>query len=156
MAPLIGRHINKIDRKGRVSVPKSFRDAFAGQEFPGIYVFPSFKAETLEACGSAYMSWLAKSVDDLDLFSNEQDELAAIILENAHPLGFDPEGRVTLPRELLDYAHLDTQAAFVGRGSRFQIWEPEAHERQRRAAFESARKRGATLKLRRGEAEAAP
>ena len=35
--------VNKVDRKGRVSVPATFRAAVADQSFPGIIVFPSFK-----------------------------------------------------------------------------------------------------------------
>ncbi len=156
MTPLTGRHINKIDKKGRVSVPKSFRDALAGETLAGVYVFPSFKTRALEACGADYMARLADSLGDLDLFSDEEDEMAVAILENAHALNFDPEGRVVLPPELLAYANLTDQAMFVGRGARFRIWEPAAYETHSRAALENARRRGATLKLRRGDAEGAP
>ena len=51
MAALIGRHINKIDKKGRVSVPKPFRDALADQDFQGVYAFPSFKHAAVESDG---------------------------------------------------------------------------------------------------------
>ncbi len=148
MAVLLGRHINKIDKKGRVSVPKPFRDAFAGQEFSGIYVYPSFKFPALEACDDDFIQRVVTSLDDLDLFSDEQDDLAATILENTQALPFDPEGRVILPKDLTDYADIKGEAAFVGRGTRFQIWNPNAYDKQRTAAFERARARGATLKLR--------
>lgn len=152
MALLVGRHVNKIDKKGRVSVPKPFRDALASPEngsFSGLYAYPLFKVPAIEACDEAFMARLAESLDDLDMFSDEQDDLAAVILENAHPLPFDPEGRIVLPKELSEFANLDGQALFVGRGARFQIWEPGAYENQRNQAFERARARGATLKLRR-------
>jgi len=151
MALLVGRHVNKIDRKGRVSVPKLFRDAFKGQTFSGLYAYPLFKSPAIEACGEDFMARLSDSLDDLDMFSDEQDDLASVILENAYPLAFDPEGRVVLPPELLAHANITTQALFVGRGTRMQIWEPDAYGKHSLNAFERARSRGATLRLRRND-----
>lgn len=148
MAVFIGRHINRIDKKGRISVPKPFRSVFKNQGFKGIYVYPSFKAAALEACDEEFISRVATSLDDLDLFSDEQDDLAATILENTQALPFDTEGRIILPRDFLDYAGITADAAFVGRGTRFQIWEPGAYETHRARAVDRARSRGATLKLR--------
>ncbi len=153
MPLLVGRHINKIDKKGRVSVPKPFRDAFlAGNGeggFSGLYAYPLFKVPAIEACDEAFMRRLSESLEDLDMFSDEQDDLAAVILENAHALPFDPEGRIALPPKLTEHAGLAGQALFVGRGARFQIWQPSAYEARSTQAFERARARGATLKLRR-------
>ena len=151
MALLVGRHVNKIDRKGRVSVPKLFRDVFKGQTFTGLYAYPLFKSPAIEACGEDFMIRLSDSLDDLDMFSDEQDDLASVILENAHPLAFDPEGRVVLPPELLEHANITTQALFVGRGGRMQIWEPDAYAKHSTNAFARARSRGATLRLRRND-----
>jgi len=152
MAALIGRHINKIDKKGRVSVPKPFRDSLAVadevSDFSGIYVYRSFKYPAIEGCGEAFIQRLITSLDDLTLFSDEQDDLAATLLENAHPMTYDPEGRVMLPKELIEYAAIGSEAVFVGRGTRFQIWQLEAYESHNVKAFERARSRGATLKLR--------
>jgi transcriptional regulator MraZ len=148
MALLIGRHVNKIDKKGRVSVPKPFRDAFKDQTFAGIFAYPLFKSPALEACGEDFMNRLSASLEDLDMFSDEQDDLASVILENANPLSFDPEGRVVLPQELLDHAGITDQVLFVGRGARMQIWNPDDYAEHSKQAFERARSRGATLRLR--------
>jgi MraZ protein len=156
MAALIGRHINKIDKKGRVSVPKPFRDALSlsgakKSEFSGIYVYRSFKYPAIEGCGEAFIQRVIDSLDDLELFSDEQDDLATTLLENSHQLAYDTEGRVLFPPELIDYAGLANEVVFVGRGTRFQIWQPDAYEAHNSAAFERARSRGATLRLRSNE-----
>lgn len=151
----VGRHINKIDRKGRVSVPKPFRAALQGQGSQSLYAYPLFKHAAIEACGEDFMARLSASLDDLDMFSDEQDDLAAIVLENAHPLNFDTEGRIMLPAELAEHAGISEQVAFVGRGARFQLWAPKAYQANRAMAFERARARGATLKLR-AEGDDAP
>ena len=148
MALFVGRHVNRIDKKGRVSVPKPFRAALQSVGSQTLYVYPLFKVPALEACDEAFMTRLSNSLDDLDMFSDEQDDLAAIVLENAHALNFDTEGRVQLPGEVADHAGISGEAVFVGRGARFQIWSTKAYEANRQQAFERAKARGATLRLR--------
>lgn len=148
MALLVGKHINKIDAKGRVSVPKVFRAALADRGFAGIYAFPFFKTKAIEACDERFMQRLSESLEDnFDLFSDDQDDMVAITLENTYQLPFDPEGRITLPEELMVHAGLTNQALFVGRGARFRIWSPDAYEENRAQAFARARARGTTVKL---------
>ncbi|MBF0251372.1 MAG: division/cell wall cluster transcriptional repressor MraZ [Alphaproteobacteria bacterium] len=152
MALLVGRHLNKIDKKGRVSVPKPFREAVlatGGQGgFAGVYIYPYFKFPALEGADEGFMQRLADSLEEnLDLFSDDQEDIAAITLESAHQLAFDPEGRISLPTELRHHAGLDGEALFVGRGSRFQIWSPDAYAQHRGGALERARAQGATLTL---------
>ena len=47
MELFVGKHFNKVDKKGRVSVPKPFRSALYKQTFKGVYVFPQFKYSAL-------------------------------------------------------------------------------------------------------------
>jgi len=148
MALLVGRHLNKIDKKGRVSVPKPYREAVIAEGFAGVYIYPYFKYPALEGAGEAFMQRLSASLDDnLELFSEAQEDIAAITLENTFQLSFDPEGRISLPTELCRHAGLDGQALFVGRGSRFQIWSPDAYQQHRGGALEKAKATGATLQL---------
>jgi len=148
MTLFVGRHVNKIDKKGRVSVPKPFRATLQASGSSTLYAYPLFKHQAVEACGEAFMARLSASLDELDMFSDEQDDLAAIVLEHAHEMNFDPEGRVMLPKELSKHAGIGAEAVFVGRGARFQIWAPEAYEANRAMAFERAKARGTTLPLR--------
>lgn len=148
MALFVGRHLNKIDKKGRTSVPKPFRASFEEQSFRGMYAYPSFKFPAIAACGEAFMTLLSDSLaEETDFFSDDQDDLAAVILENATQLSFDAEGRVILPQELLDHAGITEEALFVGRGREMFIWEPKAYEAHAKGAFERAKSAKRTLKL---------
>ena len=149
MTMFVGRHVNKIDAKGRVSVPKPFRVSLQMSGSETLYVYPQFKQNALEVCDEEFMIRLSSSLNDLDLFSDAHDDLASVILANAHNLTFDPEGRVVIPKILMQHSQLTQDAIFVGQGSRFQIWEPRAYEKYSTLAFERARKEGLTLKLRR-------
>jgi MraZ protein len=150
MARFVGTFVNKIDRKGRVSVPASFRTALAGQSFQGIVAFPSFKYPALHCCGMDWLERLGEGLDDLALFSDEQDDLASTIFAESKQLAFDSEdGRIVLPTSLMEHANLSEEAAFVGQNSYFEIWEPEAQAQRKAEARRRALEKGLTVKLRR-------
>ncbi|MBI1776966.1 MAG: division/cell wall cluster transcriptional repressor MraZ [Proteobacteria bacterium] len=147
MGLFLSKFVNKLDKKGRVSVPASFRAALEESGFPGIVVFPSYKFSVIEACGMDRMERIAKSLDRLDLFSDEQDDLATTVLADAQQLAFDPEGRITLPQDLAAHAVIADTAMFVGKGATFQIWAPETFKVQQAHALERARRQRPTLSL---------
>ncbi len=139
MAVFIDTFVNKIDRKGRVSVPATFRAALAGQAFQGIVAFPSFQLHALQCAGMDWIQSVIESTTRVDLFSPEHDDLTAALFPDAKQLTFDGEGRVMLPEALCAHARLHDTAAFAGRGRYFEIWEPRALE----AYKAEARKRAA-------------
>ena len=148
MTLFVGKFVNKIDRKGRVSVPKAFRFTLQDKDFQFLFAYPHFKQSAIEVCDEAFMQRLSSSLEDLDMFSDEHDDLASVILANTHQLTFDTEGRVALPKTLLTHCQLSKEAMFVGQGPRFQIWHPQLFDNFSEKAFERARDRKATLKLR--------
>lgn len=147
MALFISTFVNKVDRKGRVSVPATFRAALKGQSFNGIVAFRSYREATIEACAMDRMEELSQGIDALDQFSQEHDELASTIFADAHQLAIDGDGRIVLPPVLADHAGITATAAFVGRGGTFQIWNPETFTRHQEDARKRAAERGATLRL---------
>ena len=144
MALFLSTFINKIDSKGRVSVPASFRAALSGQAASGVVTYRSIKFPALEAAGVDRYEELASRLEQLPEFSEERDALASI-LADSQQLPFDSEGRIILPQSLGEHAGLNSHAAFVGLGRSFQIWEPERFKQHQEAMRERARERGLTL-----------
>jgi MraZ protein len=144
VALFLSTFVNKVDRKGRVSVPASFRAALTGQSFAGIVVFRSFKNAALECGGYDRIEEMSARLDTLDQFSEESESLASIFAD-AQQLAFDSEGRIVLPQLLAEHAGITEAAAFVGLGRTFQIWEPEAHKAHQETLRERARRQGTTL-----------
>jgi len=147
LALFLSTFVNKIDKKGRVSVPASFRAALNAQTFAGIVAFPSFTLAALECSGMDRFEQLANSVDELDPFSDQRDNLATAIFARTVQMPFDGEGRIMLSEPLLAHAGLDDQAAFVGQGRTFQIWSPSALDAHVKAAAQQARDNRAALKI---------
>lgn len=123
---------NRVDRKGRISVPAAFRSALPAGGFEGIVVYASFKHDCIHGADLGFMEKLSDSIHgDFGLYSDENEALANAILASARQLPFDPEGRVLLPRDLIEHAGISKEATFVGLGKTFQIWEPAAYARHR-------------------------
>jgi MraZ protein len=139
MALFTSTFVNKVDKKGRISVPASFRMALANQSFAGVVVFPSFVHQAIEGAGYELLERLAQSVEQFDPFTDEHDAFSTTIFGDSHQLSFDSEGRILLPEPLLAHANITATAAFLGRGGTFQIWEPEALKVYKADAIERAR-----------------
>lgn len=128
MALFLSTYVNKVDKKGRVSVPAPFRAVLSNQHFPGIVAYGSFINACIEACGMDRLERLYKQIEALDPFSEERDAFSNTILGGSQQLSFDSEGRVMLPDALMVQAGIDDQAVFVGKGETFEIWQPKAYE----------------------------
>lgn len=147
MALFLSTFINKIDRKGRISIPAAFRSALNGKGFSGAVLFPSLNHQAIEGWGMDQMEELSAGIDAFDPFSDERDAFTLSILADSYQLPFDTEGRILLPTKLIEHANLDSSAAFVGRGSTFQIWEPTALNESQKDARKRAKAERQTLKL---------
>jgi MraZ protein len=145
VALFIDTFINKIDKKGRISVPATFRAALAAQAFQGIVAFPSFKYPAIQAASMDWMQGLTERMAQVDLFSDEHDDLTATLFADAKQLSFDSEGRIMLPESLMAHASISENAAFVGRGMSFEIWEPGKLDVYKTEARQRALEKGRTL-----------
>lgn len=146
MAVFLSTFANKVDKKGRVSVPATFRAALEQERSAGVILYPSFKHPCIEGCGDERIEQIAASIDALDAFSEEAENLQTILADSVR-LTVDGDGRMMLPKDLADFAQVGETAMFVGLGKSFQIWEPAAYEAHRAEARERARRSGATLRL---------
>lgn len=144
MAVFLSTFTNKVDRKGRVSVPASFRAALAPLSVKGIVAWRAPKLAAIEACGADRAQDLSRRIDMLPEMSEERDALSTI-LGDMREIDFDPEGRIVLPGELARHAALSGTAVFVGHGPTFRIWEPENFRRHQDEMRARIRERGLTV-----------
>jgi MraZ protein len=121
----VGKFVNKIDKKGRVSVPALWRPRLLGKEFSGIVAQGSDGYKAIEGYSQKYLERYQEWLDTQDPLL-EKNEYEATLIFGSSMLPFDQEGRVLLPEILRKSSQLLSDALFVGMGRKFRIWNPEA------------------------------
>ena len=133
---------NKVDAKGRVSLPADYR-AIVKELSTEIVCYRSLTSPCIEGCPEELLEKLASDMENsLDFFSQEQDDLTNLIFGDAKRFTFDSTGRIVLSEKLLKHAGITDTAVFVGKGRKFQIWNPD------KWAEEESRIRAEVLKKR--------
>ena len=108
----VSKYFNKIDKKGRVSLPSSFRNALPKANRNEIILYKSIKSPSIEGCGVGRLKEIAKRINDLDFFSEDYDDFSTSIFSEIITTNIDKEGRFLIPEELKLYADIKTEAAF--------------------------------------------
>ncbi len=137
---------NKLDKKGRVSVPASFRSYLSNVGYNGIICYPSFNNRSIEAWPQDRIEKISNTIDTLNPFEEKKDYFATSILSESINLQFDSEGRILLTKKLLKHANIKSSMIFVGLGKTFQIWEPTNFEKFRVTAKKKSNINRASLK----------
>ena len=137
---------NKLDKKGRVSVPASFRSYLSNLGYNGVICYPSFNNQCIEAWPQDRIEKIHNAIDSLNPFEEKKDYFATSILSESINLQFDSEGRILLTSKLLKHAKIKNSMLFVGQGKTFQIWEPAIFEKFRVTAKRKSNTNRASLK----------
>jgi len=137
---------NKIDKKGRVSVPATFRSHLNSMGFNGFITYPSFNHPALEACSQDRIEKISNTIDSLNPFEEKRDYFATAILSESENLQFDTEGRISLSAKLLNHTKIKNIVLFVGLGKTFQIWEPRNFDKFKNFARKKAYQNRSNLK----------
>ena len=137
---------NKLDKKGRVSVPASFRSHLSNLGYNGVVCYPSFNNSSIEAWPQDRIEKISNAIDALNPFEEKKDFFATSILSASINLQFDSEGRISITEKLLKHAKIKNNVLFVGQGKTFQIWEPIIFEKFRVSARKKSNLNRASLK----------
>ena len=136
----VGKFLNRIDKKGRVSVPALWRPKLLGKDFSGIVVQNVDDYEAIDGYSQKYLERYQEWLDSKDPLL-ETNEYEATLIFGSSMLPFDQEGRVVLPEYLRKTSSLKADALFVGMGRKFRIWEPQAFKQYELKAREYMRGR---------------
>src|SRR5215470_16317917 len=125
MDRFVSNYTLRLDAKGRVSIPASFRAALG--------------RPALDAGGHALLAEIETLIARFAPYSDEREELAAALYGTSEVLKLDSEGRVMLPEPLKSHAGIVDAVTFAGLGHKFQIWEPDRFRAQLAEATEKVR-----------------
>ena len=147
MALFFSTIINKMDAKCRVSVPSSFRNSLQKQSFNGLIAFPSYQNNSIDACGIDRMESISDSLDNSNDYTKEEFDLISLYFGEAEQLPFDKEGRIILPKKLIQHAKIAKEVLFVGLGPTFQMWNPSAYDKKKMETIKIAGKKNLNPRL---------
>lgn len=129
MKLFLSKFIHKVDKKGRVSLPSSFRQVLLKKEGEGEFALVrSFQKPALEGLTIDRVERLTDVIDGIGVYSQQQQDLAAVLLADSKLMSLDSDGRIVLTEELIEHVGITDKAIFVGKGHTFEIWEPAAYE----------------------------
>lgn len=147
MSLFLSSYENRLDTKGRVSVPASFRASATNEKFAGVVLFRSFTHNCIEGMTMSRMEQMAAATDKMGVFDSELDDLTAMLFADARELSFDVTGRIVIPTDMLAHAGITDRAVFVGRGNSFQIWNPDTFRAVQEKSLNNLRATRPNLKL---------
>ena len=118
---LYGRYQHNIDAKGRLFVPAKLREKLG-------VVF--IAAAVMDHCVCLYSmdEWEKLQAGLSEMPMTKARKLQRYLSANAVDVQVDSQGRILLPKHLIEYAALEKQALVIGAGNRAEIWNPAAYD----------------------------
>ncbi len=138
----------RLDSKGRVSIPASFRTVLGRDGFNGLYCYPALDRPAIEAGGNALMAEIEALIARYAPYSERREQFAMALYGTSETLKIDGEGRLMLSESLKRHAGITEAAIFVGPGRKFQIWEPGRFQNELAEATQEVRELNAQLSSR--------
>ena len=140
MIRFLSNSVNRIDAKGRVSVPSGFRAILASAGIQDIYCFQDFVFPAISAGGPDLLARLERQIDAADPFSPEANSMSLLVHGGGVYMRLDQEGRLMVTDFIRSFTGITDHVAFVGRGDHFQLWHPDVFQDMQRVAREDRRR----------------
>ncbi len=139
MDRFVSHYLLRLDAKGRISVPASFRAVLSKDGFDGLYCYPALDRPALDAGGNALLAEIEALIAGFSAYSDQREQFSVALYGTSDILKMDAEGRVVLTEALKAHAGIADTAMFVGLGHKFRIWEPDRFRAELAEATEKVR-----------------
>ena len=83
------------------------------------------------------MESISDSLDGNHNYSKEEFDLISLYFGEAEQLPFDKEGRIILPKKLINHAQIENNVLFVGLGPTFKMWNPNHYENKKKSMIKN-------------------
>ena len=142
MSRFLSSATNRIDAKGRVSVPAPFRAVLAQRDIQELYCIQDFVFPAISVGGPDLLDRYERQISAEDPFQREGNEMSLLVHGGGVFMRLDAEGRLMVTDFIRDFTGITTEVCFVGRSDHFQLWQPQAFHEAQAAAREGRRLRG--------------
>jgi len=124
MDRFLSNAVNRIDAKGRVSVPAHFRTVLQKRGFAELYALRALEMPAMDVGGLDLLDRYEQRIALEDPFLQTADDMSFFAHGDGAFLKLDQDGRITVTDFIREHTGITGEVAFVGRGTFFQIWEP--------------------------------
>ncbi|MCY4413532.1 MAG: hypothetical protein OXC30_00900 [Alphaproteobacteria bacterium] len=141
----LGSYVNKLDKKGRLSLPAPFRFVLQGQ----CVLTPSPLKPCVEGFAPKRMEKIMQQLDKKDFLSDDYSALAIALFSSSEIVSYDKDGRFSVQSAFCEHMRtsLDKALLFVGFGSVFQIWREDLFAEYKNSALKHLEKNPPSLIL---------
>lgn len=139
MSLFVSNFTLRLDAKGRVSIPASYRAVLQRDQLGALFLMPAPDRPAIDAGGQALVDEIRRFVERFPLYSEEREQFSAALFGTSETLKIDTEGRLILPEALKVHAGIAERVTCVGLGHKFQLWEPQRFSARLAQATEKVR-----------------
>lgn len=136
MDRFLSNAVNRIDAKGRVSVPAHFRSVIQKRGFSELYALRALEVPAMDVGGPDLLDLYEQRIELEDPFLRTGEDMSFYVHGEGTFLKLDQDGRIGMTDFIRAHTGITSEAVFVGRGKFFQIWEPSRFEMHGRAVRE--------------------
>lgn len=116
--------VNRIDAKGRVSVPAHFRAVVQRRGYQELYALKALDRPAMQVGGLDLLDSFEQRIAMEDPFLQAADDMSYFVHGDSEFLKLDQDGRITVTDFTRAHTGIEGEVAFVGRGTMFEMWEP--------------------------------
>ena len=140
-----GEFHQKVDGKGRVSIPADFRRVLElgdpswseGKAPEFVIVYGDHRRSYLQCYTMEAAAKVDAEIEELPRGSVERKMLERLFNGLSLKTSIDDTGRIVLPQKLRTKIDLEDEAYFIASGDTFHIWKPETYEAEELAKTEA-------------------
>jgi MraZ protein len=136
MSRFLSNATNRIDAKGRVSVPAGFRSVLSERGIQELYCLQDFVYPAISVGGPELLDRYERQITSVDPFSPEANRMSLLVHGGGVFMRLDAEGRLMVTDFIRDFTGISSDVTFVGRSDHFQLWQPKAFYEAQSAARE--------------------
>ena len=131
-----GIHSLNLDVKGRLALPKRYRDAIAEESESQLIITIDWHSPCLLIYSLPEWEMIERKLMSLPNVDTHTRQVQRLLLGHASEVDMDAQGRVLVPALLRPHAGLEKQAILLGQGNKFELWSQQTWDAQRQDMLE--------------------
>lgn len=127
MKPLIGEYDCTLDAKGRLLMPAALRKQLP-EEQQSDFVLNKGLGKHLVLYPLAVWEEELRKIQTRNQYMKKNRDFTRLFLQGATPIALDSNGRVLIPKRLMEYAEMEKDIILAAQIDRIEIWDKVKYE----------------------------